>query len=401
LSTTLNFSELISQFDLGRFLTENKQLSAEKYLLSRKDNTKELNTLLAQQISIYLKAESKIPTFALKHCWFTSKSYEQASSESSALFKSSLFKGNKILDLSGGLGVDDWAFSKSFKQVISLDPDEFLNLLVRENFKKLNIQNINRLTSSAEDFLENSEESFDLIFLDADRRSESGKVFFLEQGKPNYLEIEKKCELVCPRVLLKLSPMVDLTYLKKTLLHLSKIWIVGNKYEVKEVLALVDYNQKNEPEIEAVIVGDESKTLHFNPKNHKENTVSKAVQPAEFSYFFEPHPCIIKGNLHGTYAKENNLKLLSKQSLYYLGDQIPENFMGRSFRIIQSINFSKTSIKKYLKENNIKQANVSKRNFPLEVTALRKMFELNEGGLDYLFFTCKENGEKQLFHCKK
>ncbi len=398
MSKTLNFSELISQFDLGQFLTENKHLSAEKYLLSSKDNTKELNSLLAQQLNIYLKAKDKIPTFVSNHCWLTTKSYEQASSESSALFKSNLFSGEKMLDLSGGLGVDDWAFSKRFKQVISVDPDDLLNTLVKENNKRLHINTIERITSTAEDFLRNTSERFDLIYLDADRRTDSGKAFFLDQGKPNYLDLADQCALICSKVLLKLSPMIDFTYLKNAIPQLAKIWVVGNKNEVKEVLALVAFEPKNSLKIEAVIIGENTENLYFSDTDKEENNSPEIVEPI---YFFEPHPCIIKSNLYQIYAKKNNLQLLASQSIYYYGDKIPKDFMGRTFSLVQTIEFSKTTVKQYLATTKIKKANISKRNFPLEVGELRKMFQLLEGGEDYLFFATNEQKEKLMFHCKK
>ena len=90
MNLTPNLSELLSNFDLGLFLTQNKHLKAEKFLLDSKDNTKELNTLLAQQLLVYPKADNKLPTFTKHNCWFTSKSFEQASSEETAFFKASL-----------------------------------------------------------------------------------------------------------------------------------------------------------------------------------------------------------------------------------------------------------------------------------------------------------------------
>jgi len=398
LNTTLRISELLSAIDLELFLTQNKHLTAEKFILGSKDNTKELNSLLAQQLVIYPKAYNKVPTFTRMHCWFTNKSYEQASSETSALFKSTLFSGEKILDLSGGLGVDDWAFSQSFKEVISLDPDIFLNTLVRENFKKLGISNIQRLDKTAEDYLIQTEEKFDLIFLDADRRNEKGKVFFLEQSQPNYLELEPICKKIAPQVLLKLSPMVDLVYLKNSLSDCAKIWILGDKTEVKEILVWIDFTKKKPIETEVVILQDNGNLLSYTGKNEP---LTNQFKEGNYDYFFEPHACIIKSNLYAEYAYSYELKLLATQSMYFLGNKVPEMFIGRSFQLVQQMPYSKTTFKKYLQEEGIEKANISKRNFPLEVSEIRKTFKIAEGGEIYLFFSSNEKGEKYVFHCKK
>jgi hypothetical protein len=397
LNITPKLSELLSNFDLGLFLIQNKYLKAEKFLLDSKDNTKELNTLLAQQLVIYPKAENKLPTFTKHNCWFTTRSFEQASSEETAFFKASLFSGGQMLDLSGGLGVDDWAFSNQFKSVISLDPDSYLNELVRENFKKLGVKNIIRIDSIAENYLETTEGAYDLIYLDADRRTEKGKAFFLDQGKPNYLAIKNLCAKVSSKVLLKLSPMIDLTYLKNTLPNLTKIWVLGDKSEVKEILAYIDFSQPSELETEVVVLNNSGKSIHFK------NTNTQPVTPklTNLNYFFEPHSCLIKSNLYKEYATMYSLQLLSAQSLYYTSKHLPNNFLGRSFEIIQIIDFSKAKVKDYLERCVIKNANVSKKNFPIEVDEIKKIFKLKDGGEEYLFFSTNEKGLKVMFHCKK
>lgn len=397
MNITPKLSELLSNFDLGLFLIQNKHLKAEKFLLDNKDNTKELNTLLAQQLVIYPKADNKLPTFTKHNCWFTSKSFEQASSEETAFFKASLFSGLQMLDLSGGLGVDDWAFSNQFKNVISLDPDSYLNELVRENFKKLGVKNIIRLDSVAENYLETTEKVYDLIYLDADRRTEKGKAFFLDQGKPNYLAIKNLCAKVSSKVLLKLSPMIDLTYLKNTLTNLTKIWVLGDKSEVKEILAYIDFSQPSALETEVVVINNLGKSIHFKNTNIQQVTPKSTNQ----NYFFEPHACLIKSNLYKEYATLYSLQLLSGQSLYFTSNHLPNNFMGRAFEMIQMIDFSKAKVKDYLEKCGIKNANISKKNFPIEVDEIRKIFKLKDGGEEYLFFTTNEKGLKVMFHCKK
>lgn len=399
MNTTPGLSELLSSFDLELFLTKNKHKSAEAFLLGNKDNTKELNSLLAEQLSIYPKAKNKIPTFTDKACWFTSKSYEQSSSETSAFYKSKLFAGDSLLDLSGGLGVDDWAFSKNFKQVISIDPDSLLNQIVRENFRKLQTNNITRIDSTAEDFLRLNQKKFDLIFLDADRRVESGKAFFLENGKPNFLEIEEQCKKISSQVLLKLSPMVDLSYLKKTLPYWSKIWVIGFKSEVKEVLIWIDYIKPLKREIEAVILSETNGYLSYS--SNQEGLINQFENNSSQYYFFEAHPAIIKSGLSNEYGKYCSLKLFAPHNHYYLGHHIPTNFMGRCFRIKSIMEFSKRKVKEYLTESKIEQANISKRNFPMQTDELKSLFKLKDGGDDYLFFSLDNEGKKTMIHALK
>jgi hypothetical protein len=403
LNSTSSLSILLQNFDLGAFLTQNKHLTAEKYLLRSKGNTNELNWLLAEQINLYPKALRKLPQFAHNHCWFTSKSYEQSSGEALANFKASLVKGRRMLDLSGGLGVDDWAFSRSFTEIISLDPDIFLNELVRTNYKKMDINSIVRLDITAEEYLQNTNiGKFDLIFLDADRRPDQKRAFFLDQCTPNILELHARCLEVSEKIMLKISPMVDISYLTNVLSGIEKIWVIGDKQEVKEILVLLGKNKIATPQIYAVQLL-ENETLIF-PSYSKLNEVNSSpniVPNSLCNYIFEPHPCIIKAGISQEYAESFGLNQLAPQSFLFTGSRMPENFIGRAFVIKNTLEFSKSTLSNYLKENRLVQANITRRNFKQSVEEIRKVFKIEDGGDDYLFFSTNAEGKRLVFHVIK
>ncbi len=399
MNTTSQFVQLLQSFDLEGFLTQNKQMDASRFLLAHKGNTNDLNWLLAEQIKLYPKAFHKLPHFVKNHCWFTSKSYEQASGEASALYKSKLISGAKLLDLSGGLGVDDWAFSRNFDKIISLDPDETLNEIVRENYRRLKCTNIERISITAEEYLQHTQEKFDLLYLDADRRPANGKSYFLNQDAPNFLEIQDACFLLSQRILLKLSPMADLHYLQETLSHIEKIIVVGDKKEVKEVLVLLNNSNEIKPIIESVVLMEEEEFLHFSSEKDIQLEISYVNTLAKF--FFEPHVAIIKAQLSLNYANACGLNQLAANSSFYIGKHIPENFMGRSFEIVKAFEFSKRIFQQYLKTTHLDQANITKRNFVLSVEEIRKAYKIKEGGKDYLFFSTLSDGTRMVYHCIK
>ena len=78
---------------------------------------------LAAQISARQKARDKLPT------WYASDdvlfppalSVEQASSERTAQYKASLVDGALLIDLTGGMGVDTWAFAQQVGQVMYVE----------------------------------------------------------------------------------------------------------------------------------------------------------------------------------------------------------------------------------------------------------------------------------------
>ncbi|MEI6508546.1 MAG: RsmD family RNA methyltransferase [Bacteroidota bacterium] len=390
--------EDLSLFDLKSFLNENLGVDISKTVLKLSQNKRSINNLLFTQLEIYPKAVSKLPTFTSNDCYFTSKSFEQSSSEATALFKASLFKGNNMLDLSGGLGVDDWAFSKKFKHVVSIDKDEELNKIVRFNFDKLNVKNVDRIDADANEFIKQNNH-YDLIYLDADRRPESTekRVLSLKEGEPNIIVIQERLFEITDTILLKLSPMLDITAIINELKNVSDVYVIAYKNEVKELLVTLKKQSDSNIQIHAVDI-EGNKNIQYTDTWKNENQV---VYHSNGSYFFEPALSIIKAGLSASYASKLNLKMLDRNSYYFTGDKFLKDFMGRQFEVITLIVFSKSAVKNYLKLNSIEKANVSKRNFPMEVKEIRNEFQLKDGGDDYLFFTQNSKKQKLLFHCRK
>jgi len=358
-----------------------------------------LYLILAQQLAVYTKAAKKHPLMTEKFCFFTSKSYEQSSGEVLAEYKASLFKGNKIIDLTGGLGADDIAFSRKFEKVVSIDCDEALNVLVEINFEKLGIFNIKRITSTAEDFLK-KENIADLIYIDADRRTEkSGKrAVTLHGSSPDILSIYKKCFNISSFILLKLSPLTDLSYLKKNLENIKFIKVISLFNEVKEILVLLEKDISGIPFISAVDISAEGIVNEFRDIALKEKTESDIT---ECNYFIDAGNALVKAGLTAAYAADNSLIQLSKQSSYMLGvKELPKPF-GRQFKIIKCGEFKKSDLKNYIKLNNIQKANISCKNFPSKPEELREVFALLDGGDDYFFFTTDDKKRKLFIHCVK
>ncbi|MFZ4797739.1 MAG: THUMP-like domain-containing protein [Bacteroidia bacterium] len=378
-----------------------KHLNDEIHTLALKYNKQtNFNTnLVLETIANFKKASYKLPTFITNYCWLPTKSYEQASSELTAFYKSSFCIGDSMLDLCGGLGVDDIAFSKVFSKVISLDADEELNEIVNCNFNKIGIQNIERKTIYAEDFLANNTSKFDFIYIDADRRPGStSKKFLLTDCTPNILELLPQIKKITNHLLIKLSPMVDLDYCKSAIENIKEIHVVSLKNEVKEVLLLVDFTQNNITITKAVNIINEQDIQVFSNVN---SVINEETPIVENQYFYEPNASIIKANLSANYAQSLGLKMIATNSNFFVGNKYIENFHGRSFTIVESFLFSKSQLKNYLKSKSILKANISKRNFPINEAEIAKQFNLKDGGNEYLFFTQNSKNEKLFFHCQK
>ena len=94
---------------------------------------------LVEQIEAKKKCKKKLPTwFNTPNIYYPNKlSIEQTSSEITAQFKANLIKGKSLIDLTGGLGIDDYYFSKKIDQITHCEINEKLSNITQHNFKQL------------------------------------------------------------------------------------------------------------------------------------------------------------------------------------------------------------------------------------------------------------------------
>ncbi len=135
-------------------------------------------------------------------------------------------------DLTRGLGVDAWHFSKIAGEVLYNEADPVLAECVRHNFAALGSGNICFSTEKvgAENIggiLDNFRP--DVVFMDPSRRAESGrKVFLIEDCRPDVLSLKEEIFRRCRHILLKLSPMADITMAVGRLGNVSEVHCVAS-----------------------------------------------------------------------------------------------------------------------------------------------------------------------------
>ncbi len=394
MTPTEEYKNNLLSFDLQSFL---KRYAGESAMRIKKEFPA-IYRILAAQLELYPRAAEKLPEFTRSYCYLNRKSYEQASSEAVSAYRASLFGGNTVIDLAGGLGIDDIAFSKSFNKVISIDPDAELNTLAEINFSRLKLANIERITAFAEQLVD-SELSADLVYIDADRRSApSGKkAVTLHDSSPDILKMQNRLFEISKEVLLKLSPLVDITYLIRTLKYVKEIRVISLNSEVKEIMVLMERGHTSAPQTFAVDITSAGNIRQFPAE---ELVPPRVDSNSGGSFLLEPASCIIKAGLVSRYAEFLGASQPDKKSVLFFTSSAPSDFMGRIFSIRCEMKFTKSALKNYLNSHSITKANISCRNFPVKPEELKKAFGLNDGGDDYFFFTVI-NGDKMLFHCTK
>ncbi len=341
------------------------------------------------QIQAKKKANKKLPT------WFktdgiifpSSLSIEQTSSEVLAQYKASLISGTSLIDLTGGFGIDDFYFSKTFQKVIHCEINEELSNIVSYNFKVLGINNISTISGDSVEYLENSTEKFDWVYVDPARRDSSkSKVFLLKDCIPNVVDLQEFLLSKSNHILIKVAPLLDIQSILNELNQVKKIYIIALNNEVKELLIEIEKNFDQKPTLVAVNhLNDETFSNH--EFNLNDDDVASLSNP--LTYLYEPFSSYLKTGLYNKLANQFQVKKLHKHSHLYTSEHLI-NFPGRVFKIEHTIPYNKKELKSF--EN--QKWNITTRNFPLKVDEIRKKHKLKEGGEIYAFFTTNLNNEK-------
>jgi hypothetical protein len=354
-------------------------------------------TQLLEQIVGKNKSKHKLPTwFQTKHIYYPNKiNIEQTSSEATAVYKSKLISGYSLIDITGGFGVDSYYFAKNFKTVTHCEINPELHNIAKHNFEVLGNSNINTVCSDGLDYLTNLNINYDCIYADPSRRHDvKGKVFMLSDCEP---DIPKNLEVLlnyASTILIKTSPLLDIHLALSELKQVTEIHVVAVDNEVKELLWIVkNGDTKNIKVVTSNIKSFNHEHFEFDLIDEQQSEVSFS---APLTYLFEPNAAIMKSGAFKTIANTLGVEKLHQHSHLYTSDKLVE-FPGRVFKINAVVPFSK----KTLSALNISKANITTRNFPLDVNSLRKKFKIADGGDVYLFFTTIPNNSKVVLVCEK
>ena len=334
---------------------------------------------LVGQIKARQKLKDKMPTWVANSNVFfpPSLALEQSSSEETAHFKASLVHG-KIADLTGGMGLDSFAFAKAGCEVSYIERQPELAEITSYNHEKLKAGKIHHYTGDSLHWISQQVEAFDFIYVDPARRDGAGnKVVMLQDCEPNALElisyINEKTNL-----LIKTSPLLDLDRAVKELQGVEKIYIVCLKNEVKELLFLKTAQSSDDPIIE-VIELSHPKPLIFEGQKSNE-TAAEISFSAPLKYLYEPHAGVLKAGFFKSAGTQ--LNKIAPNTHLFTSEELHTNFAGRTFEILAEGPLEKKWIQSVLPSM---KANISTRNFPINADEIRKKFQLKDGGEFTLF----------------
>ena len=428
--------------------------------------------LALRQIAGRQTARRKLPSWAaLDGLLFPPHlNMEQCSSEQTARYKADICRRllnnneeNKLVDLTGGFGVDFAWMSEAFEKAVYVERDSDLFAISSQNFKVLNKQ-VETHNTDGIDYLHQLEHAT-MIFLDPARRDDKGaRTYGMADCTPNVLEIKDELLQKADLVMLKLSPMLDW---RKTVNDLGEsnvreVHIVSVQNECKELLiVLASHNscvpseasdQRSSAPItifcinilsdgscQQFLVPSPSSIHHPLSSLHPSCVPSVASEQSSsapitifcinilsdgsYQQFLVPSPSSIHhplSSLHLSpftchhYLYEPNASIMKagcfQELAQYYGIQplAPNSHLFVSEQPIETFpgrQFQISAIssmnKKELKTalGHLSNANITVRNFPLSVPELRKKLKLSEGGNTYIFATTLANNQHILLVC--
>ncbi|WP_179320073.1 class I SAM-dependent methyltransferase [Winogradskyella helgolandensis] len=353
--------------------------------------------LIIEQIEAKKRCKKKLPTwFTTKNIYFPNRlNIEQTSSELTAEFKANLISGEALIDLTGGFGVDAYYFSKRVNYVTHCEINSELSELVKHNVEALNSSNIICLNENGIDALKRINKPFDWIYVDPSRRDNSKqKVFLLSDCEPNIKTHHDLFLKYAENVMIKTSPLLDLTATLLDLSNVKIIYIVAVNNEVKELLWILERNFEGDVEVQTVNL-QKSNTQHFNYMFSDESEAI-ATYSEPLTYLYEPNAAVLKSGSFNSVSSLLKIEKLHKHSHLYTSEALVD-FPGRRFKIEKILPFNK----KVFSKERITKANVTTRNFPMSVSDIRKKLKIKDGGNSYLFFTTDCNDSRIIIICSK
>ena len=345
---------------------------------------------MLQQVEGRQRTHDKLPTFAqIEDWWYPVRlSCEQCSSEATARYKAAIIRqlGEKqdiLIDLTGGYGVDTYFLSEQMAQAHYVERNEELCRIAQHNFQIAN-KLIHVHNTSAEDFLAQysmaGSVSSDVkkevvVYLDPARRdAHGGKVFRIEDCEPNIIKILPSLRAISNTILIKFSPMLDITSALQSLGNEWDVHVVALHNEVKEIIFVTGNNR-----IHAVNILHEGND-QFSFTRSEEKSALCAMADCICEYIYEPNAAIIKAGAFRLVAERFQLHKLDHNTHLYTADQLIEDFPGRVWKVIAQPIKNQRDIAAL----GIQRAAILTRNYPLTPEELRKKFKLQESDSHFL-----------------
>ncbi|MBQ8464236.1 MAG: SAM-dependent methyltransferase [Prevotella sp.] len=388
------------------FIAQNREADVRRLALQGGRDAEVDLPLALRQIAGWQVARRKLPSWAANGevLYPVGLSMEQCSSEQTARYKADICRRlsaaypqpRTLVDLTGGFGVDFTLMSEGFSRAIYVEQNADLFEVVSANFRVMGRQ-VETVCADGIDFLHGLQTRATVIFLDPARRDgHGGRTYGIADCTPNVLDVSDELLDRADFVILKLSPMLDWRKAVQDLgeLYVKEVHIVSVQNECKELLIVMQ--RTNDRPLVLFCVNDD---MVWSPSAAVADHVPQQGGASAGQYLYEPNASIMKAGCFSEVAVAFGVEPLAGNSHLFVANRLIADFPGRKFQISAISSMNKQELKTTLKD--IRQANVTVRNFPLSVAELRKRLRLVDGGSDYIFATTLADGRHVLILCRK
>lgn len=308
-------------------------------------------------------------------------SSEQCTSDDLAKFHASLIgNGEHVLDMTCGLGIDSFHIAHKAATVTAIEINPDIADAAILNARTLSLDNVTIINGNSIDYIDSNNKHYNTIFIDPARRGDHGqRLYALSDCEPDVTAITGKLASRCNRLIIKASPMLDITKSISEIPLVTDIYSIGTRQECKELVIVADFTQPTDisPTRHAVTISESGIiSLDYSDKDELDATPSYS-SPKEGNYLYEPFPAVMKSAPFRLLSEKYGIgKLHPNTHLYTSPEYIPD-FPGDIFLIDNIIPFSSKNIKHIARE--YPHINVAARNFILSADELRKRLKVNGG----------------------
>lgn len=385
------------------------------------------------QISARKKCNSKLAHFISNPLFIfpTSVAAEQSSHEAVAAFHSCLIhKDDMVLDMTAGLGIDAMSMAKNCSHLIACELDPLKALILKHNSMIFDIDNLEIINTDSVEYIHDTHENFDVIFIDPARRdNNNSRVYNLHDCLPDVTKLQELLINKGQRVLIKASPLLDITQTLKDIHRATAVRAISVNGECKEVLIEIDKRNNGDctllcEAIDMKASGEITSRFSYICRNEENNAQAKNMSipnknngiiapvnehgviptdngkvsneslPHHIPYFascediredmwlYEPNASVMKlAPWNEIYSRWPKIKKLDKSSHLFISERLIEDFPGRILKIETLID------KKKRRDLKGEKLNVVSRNYPASPEELRKELKLKEGKDRFLYAT--------------
>lgn len=384
--------------------------SPDRILFERSDLEPELKRQIALQVSLLPKMQRKMPHFLQGGGYVPHRvNFEQSSSELTARYKQQFVTNHdRVLDMTGGMGIDAIAMVSVAEGSLIYEIDPIMAQALTYNVHKL-LQR-DSVTVRCGDALAEIEastlEGITLVYADPARRdmdNPNKRLISMEEYSPAPLEIIARLQEqgYTGRLLLKLSPMLDIQWVLEQLPHVYELHIVQLQDEVKELLVAISLRPQDvDVEVHLAVVDRFGEVSQWSFPYNALSSVRKTYATKVEQYIHIPQPLLMKSGAYHLIAEEQSLSLLGPNSHIYTSSQASTSPLYKSYKLIEELDYSKSTLRGKSLQS-IRQRypalTIMSRHFPLTAQELKKTLRTDESDTYYLLATTLgERGRKLL-----